>query len=197
MKSKEWISHIFAEAAKDFANRCINGDSKVTPLSDWEIEKLRSGIEKGHFSINGSIIQNNKNREYRFFSFNREYFAHFAMLVEALSWELPNSNVEFEYNHFDLMVLLNGKPYIGIEVKKSKKDAEGLMADMLKHTPSPDLKKGDRGIDGLRKIKYLLESKPPEFWVVCPDGRWKFQVSYSGDNLELSQQEYSTHNKAA
>lgn len=197
MTSKDWISYIFAEAAKDFANRCTNGDSKLSPLTEWEIEKLRSGIDKGHFSINGSIIQTEEKREYRFFSFNREYFAHFAMLVEVLSWELPNSKVEFEYYHFDLMVLLNDKPHIGIEVKKSKKDAEGLIAEMLKQTPTPDLKKGDRGIDGLRKIKYLLESKPPEFWVVCPEGRWKFQVIYNGDNLDLNQQEFSTHNKAA
>lgn len=197
MNSKEWISYILTAAAKDFANRCINGDSKLSPLSEWEIEKLRSGIDKGYFSINGAIIQTEEKREYRFFSFNREYFAHFAMLVEALSWELPNSNVEFEFNHFDLMVLLNGKPHIGIEVKKSKKDAETLIAEMLKFLPSPDLKKGDRGIDGLRKIRYLLDCKPPEFWIVCPDGRWKFLVSYNGDNLELSHQQFSTHNKAA
>jgi hypothetical protein len=38
MKSKEWISHIFAEAAKDFANRCINGDSKVTPLLNGKLK---------------------------------------------------------------------------------------------------------------------------------------------------------------
>ncbi len=161
MTPKEWLDQIFTAAASDFTSRCTNGDSKLQPISNWEIEKLREGVSKGHFSITGSVFQSPDKKEYCFFGLNREYFEHFAMLAEALSWEIPNSKVEFEYNKFDLMILVEEKAYLGIEVKKSKKDAEYLLSEMQQHMTAPNLEILDRGIDGLRKVKYLLQAKPP------------------------------------
>ena len=83
-------------AAEDFANKCINGDKRITPLADWEAERIQEGIKKGIFNINGSVFQTNGGtKEYKFFGLHREYFTHFAMLVETLSWDLPNARIEF------------------------------------------------------------------------------------------------------
>ena len=186
MNSKEWIKGIFQAAAEDFANRCVNGDKRLSPLTEWEAQRLQEGVAKGIFDISGSIFKTEGGtKEYKFFGLNREYFTHFAMLVEALSWDLPNARIEFEYKQLDLMIFNNEQPYIGIEVKKSRKDAEILVADIFRQLPNPDLNKHDRGMDGLRKIKYLLEIKPKEFWIVSPEMRWKFEVSYSTSNIEL------------
>ncbi len=186
MDPRKWIREIFLAAADDFAKRCIDGDKRLTPLSDWEIQRIQEGVQKGIFNIKGSVFQtDNGEKEYKFFGFNREYFTHFAMLVEALSWDLPNGRIEFEYEHLDLMVFDGDTPSIGIEVKKSRKDAEILIAEMNKHLPSPDLNQRDRGLDGLRKLKYLLKIKPKQFWIVAPEARWKFEVTIRDSSIVL------------
>lgn len=185
-EAKRWLREMMDAAGKDFINRCMGVDPRLIGIADWEIQWLRHATNEHWIALQGSFIHAPPEKRLSLFTLNREYITHLAAYAEIRASCAPGERVEIEYRNLDLVVFSGEHAKIGIEVKKSSKEAENLISGMLKVLPSPALEGSDRGNDPLRKIKCLLEIRPEEFWVICPDRRWKFRMDYIGSGFELT-----------
>lgn len=180
--SKEWFKKFITTVAADYVENALANDL----ISDWEIASLKKAVETGTVqSVNGLLILPD-GRKWSLTTLNKEYLAHMAIYFELLESGLyEHKDIQLEYEHLDLMIFHNGLPAIGVEVKKSKPDAERMLKGMLAICEEPRLDQADRGNDPLRKCKCILKSKPKEFWVISPTQRWLFEVNYTGAGFQL------------
>lgn len=173
-------------AANAFAKRCQSGTQRSAPLESWEIQRLLQGAQQGIVEMRGcEFLIAGQPTPYAMFSFNREYFTHFAMYVEALGWDIPGKRVELEYSRLDIVVFSDDQPLIGIEVKKSEQTGAELVQKMEKYLINTPMDRPERGDDALVKVKRLLEIRPKEFMVVTPERRWHFRVEFIELGMKL------------
>ncbi len=180
------FDRILAEAATAFAKRCQEGSARSVPLADWEIRELLNGVQSGVVQIQGcEFLIDGQPSPYSMFTFNREYFTHFAAYVEALGWDVPDKRVVLEYQRLDIVVFSGEQPVIGIEVKNSERNGADLIQKMEKYLSNPPMDIAERGNDALVKVKRLLEIRPQQFMVITPERRWHFRVEFVGSGIRL------------
>jgi hypothetical protein len=112
---------------------------------------------------------------------NIEYFvevAEFLRLRRALS---PlGFSIGFEDKLMDVTVRLDNQLAWCIEAKETGRKVDLLLAEMNRYAASVPLEIPDRGVDGLRKAKYLVTHRPRFFSTFAMGRRDDFQVQYQG-----------------
>ena len=110
---------------------------------------------------------------------NVEYFvevAEFLRLIRSLG---PlGFSIGFEDKLMDITVRLDGALAWFIEAKETSAKVQALLDEMALYGAAVPLTLADRGIDGLRKAKYLIEHRPAYFSTVAVGRRDDFRVDY-------------------
>jgi hypothetical protein len=110
---------------------------------------------------------------------NVEYFvqtAEFLRLNRALA---PHGfSVGFEDLLMDVTVRREGRLLWFIEAKDTSDKLDQLLAGMRRYAEAVPVAEPDRGNDGLRKSKYLIEYRPPFFSTIAVGRRDDFAVGY-------------------
>lgn len=155
----------------------------MTPIVDWEIQRLREGSEADLVDINGSFFGLSGDRKYSLFTLNREYLTHIAEYVRLIIHDgHEQQDVKFEYQDMDIVIFGGDQPSIAIEVKRSKQLGEGLKTAIYKLLPDTQIAKTRTELDAKRKIEILLKIRTPEFRIVTPTASWRFEAEYPGEN---------------
>jgi len=182
---KTWFENTLQQAASALVKKVINDQSHSRFITQSEIDLIRKGVDQGLIQIDGNLfsLPSQQKRRYDAFTLNREYFVQFATFVKLITELGYNvSDCAFEYHLMDICVFKEGKPYIYVETKVSDVSSKKLI-DELMNTYSPDVTKykdqPDRGIDALRKAKYIFRDKPEYFSVINPVAEYYFKLSYT------------------
>ncbi len=126
---------------------------------------------------------------YRWFSQNRapalpsanwEYFFHVAEFVRLTRLLGGRYHVGFEDGLMDVSVRDESTLLWYVEVKAAASQIQRLLAALQRFGESVDTDAPDRGIDPLRKAKYLVRHRPRYLSLVGGDVRQHYDVAYTG-----------------
>lgn len=176
---KSWARDLLINLATNHIDRFL---ASVTP---WELDQLKIAFEKGLLREESGFLLLPDGRRWSLMTVNKEYITHIAIYSELVgSGQWHPENIKLEYEYLDLVIFEQGSPVIAVEVKRSEAEAAKLVKGLAAVDPL-NLPELDRGNDPIRKMKSLLKLKPKEFWVVSPEQRWKFELSFTNGALEL------------
>ena len=190
-KAQQWLEPVLDQAARVLVKNILNDPKHPRYITEREAELIHRGVEQGIIQIEGNIFRlptTNKGR-YDAFTLNREYFVQFATLVDLITEHgYPASDCQFEYHLMDICVFKDGQPYIYIETKVGDQSSKKLIEEMTNIYASQlvsFLDKPDRGIDALRKAKYIFRDHPKYFGVINPSMRYFYEVHYTETGFSL------------
>lgn len=190
-KEHHWLESVLDRAARLLVKSIVNDPKHTRYITEREADLIHRGVDRGIIRIEGNIFHlptTNKGR-HDAFTLNREYFIQFATLVSLITeHNYPASDCAFEYHLMDICVFKNGKPFIYIETKVSDRASKKLI-DEITHTYASQLtsffNQPDRGMDALRKAKYIFRDRPQYFGVVNPTMEYFYKVNYSDTGFSL------------
>lgn len=190
-KEHHWLGSVLDRAARLLVKSIINDPKHTRYITEREAGLIHRGVERGIIQIEGNIFHlptTNKGR-YDAFTLNREYFLQFATLVSLITeHNYPATACAFEYHLMDICVFQNGKPFIYIETKVGDRASQKLIDEII-HTYAGNLtslmNQSDRGIDALRKAKYIFRDRPQYFGVINPTMEYFFRINYSETGFSL------------
>lgn len=188
---KKWFEEILNTAASALVKKVVNEPNHSRFITQQEIELIKKGVDRGLIDIEGNLfsLPSQQKRRYDAFTLNREYFIQFSTFVKLISEQgYKVSDCFFEYHLMDICVFKDGKPYIYIETKVSDPSSKKLI-DELTNTYAPDVTKfkdqPDRGIDALRKAKYIFRDRPQYFSIINPVQEYSFEIHYTPIGFSL------------
>lgn len=192
-KAQQWLEPVLDQAARFLVRSIVSDPQHSRYITEREATLIRRGVEQGIIQIEGNIFclpTTNKGR-YDAFTLNREYFIQFATLVDLITEHgYPASDCQFEYHLMDICVFKDGRPYIYIETKVSNQSSKKLVDEMANTYASnlmSFLDQTDRGLDALRKAKYIFRDRPKYFGVINPSMRYFYEVFYTETGFYLKQ----------
>ena len=193
MDTRNWFKKILTEGAKSLVEKAMSDNSDRRSFTDKELELIKQGIEKGIIVVEGNkfILSNDPKHRYDAFTLNREYFTQFAALIDLIKeYGYKVQDCHFEYHMMDICVFQKEKPFIYIETKVSDYETKKLV-DEIKEKYSKNLQEfqnlPDRGIDSLRKAKYIFSDKPNFLKVVNPKNSLSYSIEYNQNGFSLNQ----------
>lgn len=189
--SKEWFKRIMQNAASSLVDRIVDNKNNTRNITDKEIDLIRTGVEEGIIAVSGNVftLRNQSKSPYDAFTLNREYFVQFATLVELITdYGYLEKDCQFEYHLMDICVFQNSKPFIYIETKVNDHACQKLITEIKdKYSKNVTEFEGqnDRGIDALRKAKYVFRDKPHFLCLINPFKKYAFSVKFDEVGFRL------------
>jgi hypothetical protein len=184
--NKSALKKLLLKSAEEHIDRLIDGQLKTTPISDWEANIIGTAIQDEAISITEGCFKL-LDRSWAIWTLNREYWTHICAYLDLImSKKYSAPNIKVEQSYMDLVVYENEVPKIAIEIKVKDKEAENLVNKIMSISMNPNLKQNDRGNDPLRKTKSILELRPEEFWVITPNKKWMFSVTFNNNGFYLT-----------
>lgn len=108
-----------------------------------------------------------------------EYYVQVAEYVRLYeSFNGKSYELRFEDDLMDIGIYRQGTLEVCCEVKVTSSKAQQLVKGIREYETASFLPKEDRGIDELRKAKYISKLKPLYFYVVSIGRRYEFRVDY-------------------
>ncbi|MGZ4857300.1 MAG: hypothetical protein ACXVZU_02925 [Methanobacteriaceae archaeon] len=187
MATENWFQLRFAGAAQSFA------ELKLPDFSDWEIEQLKHAVDNEVLQWDGHSItltkESYKNRPYKLFTLNREYFIQWAVYSLLIhEYKYPQEDCFFEYDNMDIVIKKDGAEYICIETKVKDYDANELLKGILKKIETNDFSSiMYMRDDPARKTECLYRLKPSYFWLISSKNRRAFKVIHNDNGFLLSE----------
>ncbi len=114
-----------------------------------------------------------------------EYYiqvSEYTRLFEAFRGK--DYELRFEDDLMDIALYHGNDLIVCCETKEKSKQAQSLIRGIKKYESASSLPEKDRGNDSLRKAKYIVEHKPPYFYVVSIGRRFEYRISYP-DNKQF------------
>lgn len=176
---KDQVKALLVRAASQYIDKLL----EATPFSEEHLRLLEQALSKGNLRLENGTIVFPDGRKWSLVTINREYVTQLGMYLK-LQQQYPSAEIKLEDQFMDLVVYGN-KFKIAIEVKKSLQDSERLAIGLFDISKKPNMNIIDRGNDALRKAKAILNLRPDEFWIACPEQIKKFKVCYQTDGFEL------------
>ena len=190
--AKKWFENTLSQAAECLVKKVVNEPNHSRFITQKEIDLIHKGVNQGLIQIDGNLfsLPSQKKKRYDAFTLNREYFIQFATFIKLITEHgYVVSDCGFEYHLMDICVFAEGKPYIYIETKVSDASSKKLIEE-LANIYSKDVVKfkdhPDRGIDALRKAKYIFRDRPKYFSVINPTQEYYFEISYTSAGFLLN-----------
>lgn len=190
-KEKTWFEETLGMAASALVKKVVNDQKHSRFITQSEIDLIRKGVDRGLIHIDGNLfsLPSQQKRRYDAFTLNREYFVQFATFVKLIIELGYNvSDCAFEYHLMDICVFKDDKPFIYVETKVSDVSSKKLI-DELTNTYSLNVTKyqdqPDRGIDALRKAKYIFRDRPRYLSIINPIQEYTFEIRYTSIGFSL------------
>jgi hypothetical protein len=114
---------------------------------------------------------------------NWEYFVQVAEFVRLHQLAVArNLRLSFEDDLMDLALYDGDALIVCVEVKERSDQLRRLVAGLRKQERTVDVNAPDRGIDHLRKAKYIVKHRPRFFCAVALGVRLEYRVDYPVDS---------------
>lgn len=186
---REWFHDVMEQAAKTLVQNVVTNPQHSRYITDAEVGLIRQGVDRGILRIDGNLFRLSNKGQYDAFTLNREYFIQFATFTSLIvDYGYPTADCAFEYHLMDICIFQKGRPYIYVETKVSDHPSRKLIEE-LSNTYGNQIialqDQPDRGIDALRKAKYIFRDRPEYFSVINPMQKYHFQVEYSEKGFSL------------
>lgn len=187
---REWFEAVLGRAAQTLVRNIVQDRGHPRYITEAEIAMIRQGVDRGIIRVDGNLFSLLRGQgRYDAFTLNREYFIQFATLVSLIiDYGYPASDCAFEYHLMDICVFKSGKPYIYIETKVGDQSSKKLLGE-ISGTYATEIRsfmdRPDRGVDALRKAKYIFRDRPKYFGVINPAKKYCFEIQYTDTGFSL------------